>query len=464
MKKVLVIDDEQAICMSVMFALEDEYDVTTVTDAKSGLEKIPSLLPDVVLLDMRIKDIDGLTLIQPILAKHPQAVIIVMTAYGTIETSVKAIKTGAFHYVSKPLNIDELKLLIERGLNFNSLHHEVHRLQEIVQPKESYAGMIGKSPAMKQLFSLLERIKNISSNVLIVGESGTGKELVAKALHQEGPRKHHTYSVLNCAAIPETLLESELFGYEKGAFTGAAAAKEGVFERTDKGTLFLDEIGEMPIHLQAKLLRVIQEGEITPVGSGKTRKIDVRIIAATNRDLMEEVKKGRFREDLYYRLNVIPVELVPIRSRMVDVPLLIDHFLLLYREKLKRTPIKLSHKAKEWLYSYEYPGNVRELSNIVEYAVALAVGEEIQLEDLPINRIKGNHGGPFDNHSEENDHLVIKAGLSLAEAEQQIILHTLKQNNDHRKHTAEMLGISERTLRDKLKLYRVASTLPKGKT
>lgn len=463
MKKVLVIDDEQAICMSVMFALEDEYDVTTVTDAKSGLGKIASLFPDVVLVDMRIKEVDGLTLIQPILAKHPHAVIIVMTAYGTIETSVKAMKMGAFHYVSKPLNIDELKILIEKGLDYHSLHHEVHRLQEIVQPKESYAGMIGKSRAMKQLFSLLERIKSISSNVLIVGESGTGKELVAKALHQKGPRKHHTYSVLNCAAIPETLLESELFGHEKGAFTGAVAAKEGVFERTDKGTLFLDEIGEMPIHLQAKLLRVVQEGEITPVGSGKTRKIDVRIIAATNRDLMEEVKKGRFREDLYYRLNVIPIELAPIRSRMVDVPLLIEHFLLLYTEKLKRPPIKLSHEAKEWLYSYEYPGNVRELSNIVEYAVALSVGDEIQLEDLPVNRIKGNHEGSFSKPSNENDHIVIKAGLSLAEAEQQIILHTLKQNDDHRKNTSEMLGISERTLRDKLKLYRVTPTLPKGK-
>jgi two-component system response regulator AtoC len=463
MKKVLVIDDEQAICLSVMFALEDEYDVATFTDAAAGLEHVTSFQPDVVLLDMRIKDADGLSLIQPILSECPQAVIIVMTAYGTIETSVKAIKMGAFHYVSKPLNIDELKMLIEKGLEYHSLHSEVHRLQEIVQPKESYAGLVGKSPVMKQLFSLLERIKNISSNVLIVGESGTGKELVARALHFEGERSGHPFSVLNCAAIPETLLESELFGYEKGAFTGATSQKEGVFERTDKGTLFLDEIGEMPIHLQAKLLRVIQEREVTPIGSGRTRKIDVRIIAATNRDLIEEVKQGRFREDLYYRLNVIPVELPPLRNRIEDVPLLISHFLSLYSEKLNRPLAALSHAAKEWLYSYEYPGNIRELSNIVEYAVALSEGKVIDIKDLPLHLQRGRDNGALSaapSSSGQGDALVIPAGIMLAEAEKLIILHTLKQHDEHRKNTAEVLGISERTLRDKLKLYKEASDQP----
>lgn len=460
MKRILVIDDEQAICMSVMFALEDEYDVTTVTDAAAGLEKVTSFQPDVVLLDMRIKDTDGLSLIQPILSECPKAIIIVMTAYGTIETSVKAIKMGAFHYVSKPLNIEELKMLIEKGIEYHSLHTEVHRLQEIVQPKESYAGLVGKSPVMKQLFSLLERIKNISSNVLIIGESGTGKELVARALHFEGERKQYPFSVLNCAAIPESLLESELFGYEKGAFTGATSQKEGVFERTDKGTLFLDEIGEMPIHLQAKLLRVIQEREVTPIGSGKTRKIDVRIIAATNRDLMEEVKEGRFREDLYYRLNVIPVELAPLRNRMEDIPLLISHFLSLYSEKLNRLPLSLSHDAKEWLYFYDYPGNIRELSNITEYAAALAAGEVITINDLPLYLRKEKRGsglGAASSSCDERGQLILEPGMTLAEAEKLIILHTLKQNDEHRKHTAEVLGISERTLRDKLKLYKETS-------
>lgn len=448
MKKVLVIDDEQAICTSIMFALEDEYNVLTATDVETGLKKALELHPEVILLDMRIKERDGLTLIEPILSQLPNTIIIIMTAYGTIETSVRALQLGAFHYILKPINIDELILVIKKGLDYYSLNNEVHRLQEIIQPKESYAGMIGKSEVMKELFSLIERVKNIPSHVLITGESGTGKELVARALHYEGVRSSYPYSVMNCAAIPDSLLESELFGHEKGAFTGAIAAKEGIFQRTDKGTLFLDEIGEMPLHLQAKLLRAIQGGEVTPVGSVKTTTVDVRIVAATNRDLQEEVRKGRFREDLYYRLNVIPIQLSPLRDRMEDVPLLIDYFLNLYCQKLNRPSMKLSQQVKKLLYSYEYPGNIRELSNIIEYAVALSQGNEIQQEDLPIKQF-------FTSETENNrdDFISIPIGSNLAEVEREIILLTLKQNRNHRKNTADVLGISERTLRDKLKTY-----------
>ncbi|WP_017754777.1 sigma-54-dependent transcriptional regulator [Calidifontibacillus oryziterrae] len=456
MRKIVVIDDEQAICTSLMFALEDEYQVTAITEPRIGIEKVEDIQPDVVLLDMRIKDVDGLSLIEPILSVQPNAIIIVMTAYGTIETSVEALKRGAFHYLTKPINIDELKILIRKGLDYHCLNEKVEKLEAIIHPKDSYAGMIGKSPMMKQLFSLIERIKNIPSHVLITGESGTGKELVARALHYEGLRSSYPYSVLNCAAIPESLLESELFGHEKGSFTGAITAKEGIFERTDKGTLFLDEIGEMSLNLQVKLLRVIQEGEITPVGSGKVKKVDVRIIAATNRDLFEEVKNGKFREDLFYRLNVIPIQLQPLRSRMEDVPLLVEHFISLYSKKLNRSALELSHQAKKWLFSYEYPGNIRELSNIIEYAVALSDDDVIQLEDLPLSQVKQLTSSSMELGS---DMIVIRPGISLAEAEKEIILHTLKQNENHRKNTADILGISERTLREKLKQYSVASLL-----
>lgn len=451
MKKVLVIDDEQAICTSLMFALEDEYEVTTVTDANIGLEQVSILHPDVILLDMRIKEADGLSLIQPILAVQPDVIIIVMTAYGTIETTVEALKLGAFHYLTKPINIEELKMLIKKGLDFHSLHDKVQKLEEIIHPKESYAGMIGKSPEMTKLFSLIERIKNISSHVLITGESGTGKELVARAIHQEGIRSDQPYCILNCAAIPENLLESEMFGHVKGAFTGAISDKEGIFERADKGTLFLDEIGEMPLNLQAKLLRVVQEGEVTPVGSGKIHKVDVRIIAATNRDLMTEVKNGRFREDLYYRLNVIPLQLPPLRKRMGDIPLLIDYFLTLFSKKLNRLSLKLSPDAKKWLYSYDYPGNIRELSNMIEYSVALLEGDVIQLEDLPLHQLKTT---TYRSNEIGDDAIVLKSGITLEEAEKVIILHALKLNNNHRKNTANVLGINERTLRDKLKQYK----------
>ncbi|RXT09097.1 sigma-54 dependent transcriptional regulator [Ammoniphilus sp. CFH 90114] len=445
--KILVIDDEQAICSSVRFALEDDYEVFTATEAEDGLAIMKEQSIDGVLLDLRIGNDNGLELIPKLKEIRRDVVIIMMTAYGNIETSVRAMKEGAYQYLSKPLNLEELKLLIEKGLQFR-------RLNSVVHPQVGYAGIIGQSPKMQNLFELIRKVKDIDSNVLVMGESGTGKELVAKAIHYHGARKERPFSVINCAAIPENLLESELFGYEKGAFTGASTRKAGLFEQSHQGTIFLDEIGEMPLNLQAKILRVIQEREITPLGSAQRKEVDVRIISATNRDLYEEVQKGNFREDLYYRLNVIPVSLPPLRERAEDIPLMIEHFLEMYALRMNRKSLTLSHQAKDLLYRYSYPGNVRELSNILEYAVALADREMLDAKDLPAQFGVGRNERKGANGEEALEGIFFPSGLLLEEVEKRYILYTLEQCLDHRKRTADQLGISERGLRDKLKKYK----------
>ncbi|TDG00370.1 sigma-54-dependent transcriptional regulator [Paenibacillus piri] len=448
MHSILIIDDEQAICTSLMFALEDQYQVFATTSPVEGLAIVRKEKIGAVLLDMRIAGVDGLSLIPGLLEISPKTSVIVMTAFGTIETSVNAMKLGAYHYLTKPLNLDEVRILIEKSLHFNDLKHEVERLHEVLRPEDSYAGIIGKSHAMKNLFGLIDKVKRIDSGLLITGESGTGKELVAKVCHEEGIRQRKPFSALNCAAIPETLLESELFGHEKGAFTGAFQRKEGIFEQTHGGTIFLDEIGEMPLHLQAKLLRVIQEREVVPIGSNRRKQIDVRIIAATNRNLFEEVSKGAFREDLYYRLNVIPVHVPPLRERIDDLPLLTHHFLQVYGLKLGKTGVHFHPSAMDVLYRHSFPGNVRELSNIIEYAVALSNDTLLNVHDLPVylqerafERVNDKEG------------VFLPSMLTLEEAEREFILHKLQLCNGHRKKTAEALEISERGLRDKLNKF-----------
>lgn len=452
MHTILIIDDEQAICASLIFALEDQYQVFTTTSPAEGLKVIEKENIDVILLDMRIEGIDGLSLIPKLLESSPKTSIIVMTAFGTIETSVTAMKLGAYHYLTKPLNLEEVRILIEKSLHLTDLKQEVKRLHEALRPEDSYSGIIGKSSAMKGLFQLIDKVKNIDSGLLITGESGTGKELVAKVCHEEGARQKHPFSALNCAAIPEALLESELFGHEKGAFTGAFQRKEGLFEQTQGGTIFFDEIGEMPLHLQAKLLRVIQEREVVPIGSNRRKEIDVRIIAATNRNLFEEVRKGSFREDLYYRLNVIPVHMAPLRERMEDLPLLIHHFLLVYGLKLGKTNARFHPAALEALHCHPFPGNVRELSNIIEYTVALSNDTLLKVHDLPIY-LQKKARELMDSNQVGRDGVFIPSGLALEEAEREFILHTLQLCNGHRKQTAESLGISERGLRDKLNKF-----------
>jgi two-component system response regulator AtoC len=451
MANLLIVDDEPSICVSVSFALEDDYTVWTATDAATAEEIVKTEAIDCVLLDLSLGQTSGLALLPRLKAIRPELTVIMMTAYGTIESSVEAIKAGAYHYLTKPLHMDEVKLLLDKALEFQALHRQVQVLSEAVRQKQSYAGIIGKSPAMGKLFQLIEKVKDIPSSILITGESGTGKELVARAIHYEGNRGDAPFSVINCAAIPEALLESELFGHEKGTFTGAFQSKKGLFERSHGGTVFLDEIGEMPLSLQAKLLRVLQERVVTPLGSYEAKEVDIRIIAATNRQLEEEVARGTFREDLFYRLNVIPIRTPALRERMEDVAHLIDHFLQSSTTNMGKEKKAFTPEAKKWLYSYTYPGNVRELANIVEYAVALSQGEVITLEDLPPALMDQKQGVRLSQAGKEG--VTIPAGITLEEAERRIILHELERQGGHRKKTADQLGISERGLRQKLKQY-----------
>jgi len=451
MTRLLIVDDEPAICASLSFALEDDFDVFTAKDEQTALAALEQEEIDCVLLDLNLGSTSGLELLPKLKKLRPDLTVIMMTAFGTIESSVAAMKAGAYHYLTKPLHLDEVKLLINKALEFQKLHKRVKVLSAAVKQQQSYAGMIGKSQQMQRIYQLIEKVKDIPSNILITGESGTGKELVARAIHYQGVRSQAAFSVINCAAIPETLLESELFGYAKGAFTGAVQQKTGLFERSHGGTVFLDEIGEMPLALQAKLLRVIQERTVTPLGSYSTKEIDIRLIAATNRNLEEEVAKGTFREDLYYRLNVIPIRTPALRERPEDVPLLVDYFLDLYAANMGREKKECSPDVKKKLFAYSFPGNVRELANIIEYAVALSAGEIITMEDLPASLVSQPTGKRLFPKSQEG--VFVPANATLEEAERLVILYTLEKNGGHRKKTADQLGISERGLRQKLKQY-----------
>ncbi|GED54040.1 sigma-54-dependent Fis family transcriptional regulator [Brevibacillus borstelensis] len=451
MTRLLIVDDEPAICASLSFALEDDFDVFTAKDEQTALAVLEQEEIDCVLLDLNLGSTSGLELLPKLKKLRPDLTVIMMTAFGTIESSVAAMKAGAYHYLTKPLHLDEVKLLINKALEFQKLHKRVKVLSAAVKQQQSYAGMIGKSQQMQRIYQLIEKVKDIPSNILITGESGTGKELVARAIHYQGVRSQAAFSVINCAAIPETLLESELFGYAKGAFTGAVQQKTGLFERSHGGTVFLDEIGEMPLALQAKLLRVIQERTVTPLGSYSTKEIDIRLIAATNRNLEEEVAKGTFREDLYYRLNVIPIRTPALRERPEDVPLLVDYFLDLYAANMGREKKECSPDVKKKLFAYSFPGNVRELANIIEYAIALSAGEILTMEDLPASLVSQPTGKRLFPKSQEG--VFVPANATLEEAERLVILHTLEKNGGHRKKTADQLGISERGLRQKLKQY-----------
>jgi two-component system response regulator AtoC len=452
---VLIIDDERAICASLSFALEDDYKITTTTEPLEGLRIIEENNIDIVLLDLRLGSHSGLDILQKIKEKSPSITVIMMTAYASIESSIEAIKRGAYYYIGKPINVEELQLLMMKAMEYKQLTSQVQTLHEELKQRQGYDNFLGKSKAMEHVFSMIERVKDIDSSVLITGESGTGKELVARSIHHEGKRKNGPLEVVNCAAIPETLLESELFGYEKGAFTGATQRKQGKWVAANGGTLFLDEISEMPLSLQAKLLRVLQEREITPLGSNEKIPLDVRIISATNKQLEQMVAEGTFREDLYFRLNVIPLSVPPLRDRKEDLPLLIDHFLQKYCREMNRGQKTLSAAAHRLLLEYNYPGNVRQLGNIIEYAVALSNGDTILDTDLPLY-VQQRHTTLSLSSSEENDKtLRIPIGITMKEVEKLVIRATLQHCNWHRQETARTLQISERSLRDKIKLYNI---------
>lgn len=446
-KRILIIDDEKNLCSSLTYALEDQYSVFSATDPAIGLEMIISKKIDLVLLDFRIGKINGLEVLKDIKRVDKHILVIMMTAFGTIDSAVEAIKNGAFTYLTKPMNIDELHVTIIKGLEYQTLNKRLEHLNNELKEKYSYKGIIGKSPAMQNIFQLIDMLKDVDTNVLITGESGTGKELVARAIHYSGSRGKENFVEINCAAIPDNLLESELFGHCKGAFTGADKDKTGKFEFANKGTILLDEIGDMSLNLQAKLLRVLELREYTPLGSNEVFKLDIRVIAATNKDLRKLMLEKRFRDDLYFRLNVVEINIPPLRERRQDIPPLYTHFLRVFNKKLGKSISKLAPEVEQLLINYSYPGNVRELANIIEYAVLLSRDDSILLGALPENMRLNKLQGSLDS---EVDSLV---GLSLEEIEKLMIKKSLELNLGHRKITAQMLGISERGLRNKIKEY-----------
>lgn len=454
MPHVLIIDDEQAICSSLTFALEDEFIVEATTDPEEGLDWLNKKQFDICLLDLKLGSINGLDILATIKEEHPSVIVIMMTAYGSIASSVEALEQGAYYYLTKPLQMEELFSIMRKAVQILNLSKKVEHLSQELEEKYTFDEMVGKGFVMRNIFNLIDRVKDINTNVLVTGESGTGKELVVRAIHYGGNRKDEHLEVVNCSAIPEHLLESEMFGHEKGAFTGALQSRKGKFELAQNGTIFLDEIGDMPLSLQAKLLRVIEQREVVRLGSNEVIKLNVRLVAATNKNLKEAVKKGEFREDLYYRLNVIEITLPPLRERREDLPLLIDHFMNHFNKTLGTNIKELAPDVLKWLLNYDYPGNVRELANIIESAMVIARGDVIELTDLTqkyITKADIDEDLGLQNVDEAVNQLV---GYTLKAIEEKMIIATLKHNNDHRKNTAEMLGISERGLRGKIQQYK----------
>jgi len=452
-EKLLIIDDEEAICSSLTFALEDKYDVNATTNPLAGMELLIKEDFSLVLLDLKIGHYDGIDFLEEIKNIDSNIQVIMMTAFGSIVSSVDAIKKGAYTYLTKPLSLDNLYDVIEQAIEYRT-RNAVVKYNGQKTGEHAYYGIIGKSPSMQKVFQYIEKLKDVDTSVVITGESGTGKELVARAIHDAGKRKEAAFVDINCAAIPDALLEEELFGHKKGTFTGAVSDKVGKFEYAHNGTIFLDEIGDMPLNLQAKLLRVLQQKAFTPLGSNVPIKTNVRVIAATNHDLKKLVEKGQFRNDLYFRLNVIKISLPPLREKKQDLPLLNHFFIQMYNALLEKSVEGFTKEAQDLLFKYDYPGNVRELSNIIECAILLSKDTLITTDDLPIEVTQA---------SQQEDTLDMNVagklgvpnliGLTLQEAERELIKAALKMNNGHRKATATMLGISERGLRNKIQEY-----------
>ena len=442
-KSILVVDDDAPIRESLMRILKrEEYEVITAAEGEAALEVLRQRQVNLILTDLKMPKMDGLQLLKAAKMLSPEIEVIVMTAFGEVDTAVEAMRKGAYHFLQKPLKRPEILLTIARALEKQALVMENRSFREQLEVEHHFSNIIGKSPIMRALITKVQQVAPSTANILIIGESGTGKEIFANALHAASPRRSKPMIKVNCAALPDTLLESELFGYERGAFTGAAGRKPGRFELADGGTLFLDEIGDMPKHLQVKLLRVLQEGEFERLGGTRTIRVDIRLIAATNRDLMEEVKAGNFREDLFYRLNVITLRLPLLKQRREDIPLLVDCFLKKYSEKNEKLIRGMSREALDALEGYDWPGNVRELENAIEQAVVLAQSDIIGLADLPLSIQPRETANPSS--------IVVPLGIPMKEIEQRVISETLKITDGDKELAAKLLGISSRTIYRKL--------------
>ncbi|MBD3162940.1 MAG: response regulator [Candidatus Eisenbacteria bacterium] len=450
---ILVVDDEESIRVSLEAALTDEE--TQVRTASSGVEALRILdsdLVDLVLLDQKLKESeeDGIEVLREIRSRHREIVAIIMTAYGRIDSAVEAIKLGAFQYLTKPVDLDHLKVIISSALSTAHLQRHVDTLQQDVDNLMSPTDVFGPSRKTQELLERVElAASSPTSTVLIRGETGVGKELVARQIHRSSPVAKGPFVDFNCSAVPENLIESELFGHEKGAFTDAKGVKRGLFEMADRGSLFLDEIGEMPMPMQAKLLRVLETKSFRKLGSTVDCRVQVRVIAATNKDLFEEVQKGAFREDLYYRLDVIPIDVPPLRERPEDIPALAEIFVERFSRDLRRSTRKISDGAMEILRSYAWPGNVRELKNMIERLVLLTQSTEILPEHLPASL-----SGSRRRRTEIEEPRLLFAGeelLTLEEVERAAIVHTLERLKGNKTKAAEVLGISRQTLRSKIR-------------
>jgi two-component system response regulator PilR (NtrC family)/two-component system response regulator HydG len=443
---VLVVEDDAAMRELLMEALTDEgYRVELANGGHAGIARVREGGVDLVVTDVKMPDLDGLDALQEIRAVETPPHVIVITAFGSIETAIKAVKLGAYDYITKPFDVDVLTLGVEKALNERGLRREVARLRREVARPYQFDNIIGKSQPMQDVFALIRRLAGSAANVLITGESGTGKELIARAIHYNSPRAKRPFVAVNCAAIPDTLLESELFGYKRGAFTDARTDRAGMFVEADGGTLFLDEIGDLSPPLQAKLLRVIQEREIRPLGAARPEKVDVRVLSATNRDLEERMKQAVFREDLFYRLNVIQVALPSLRDRADDVLPLADHFLAEAAKRTGKRVSQFSQAALKVLCAYPWPGNVRELENVIERAVALAEGHELGVDDLP----------PQVRERRSSDVLAgaLARNLTLAELEREYIARVLSAEGGNKTRAAQRLGLDRKTLYRKLEEY-----------
>jgi len=443
---ILVVDDEEIVRESLLDWLrEDGYEVEAVEDGLKALEKFEKRPWDIALIDLKMPKMDGLELLGKIKETWPETQVVIITAYATVNTAVQAIKIGAYDYLVKPFNPEELSLLVKRLVESQSLIKEISYLRKALQKQYQFHDLISKSAKMQKVFDLANTIAKSNSNILILGESGTGKELLARAIHNESLRAAGPFVAVSCVALTETLLESELFGHEKGAFTDAVAQKKGKFELAAGGTIFLDEIGDISPKLQLSLLRVLQEKEFTRVGGTKSIKVDARIIAATNRDLKKAVDEGKFRDDLYYRLNVIAIELPPLREHKEDVPLLVHHFIEKFNIEMGGKVERISEEALDLLMEYDWPGNVRELENVIERAMVITKGNFIKAEDLHLTPQVTKEEGAAQGGKDK----------SIKSIEKKHIAKILKENNWNVQKSAEQLGIDRVTLYNKIKKYKL---------
>ncbi len=454
---MLVVDDDTGHLVTLKtIARSWDYRVSTAEDGSTAVEMVKTQPFDLILMDVRMAEMDGIEALRQIKTYNPAIPILIMTAYSSVESAVDALKAGAYDYLTKPLDFETLRLAVERAMEHTHLKVENHQLKEKLRDEFDWQNIIGTSPPMKTLIDMVAMVAPSEATVLITGESGTGKELIARSIHYNSRRRAAPCVIVNCAALAETLLESELFGHEKGAFTGADKRREGRFRQADGGTLFLDEIGETSPAMQAKLLRVIQERELQRVGGDETLTVDVRILAATNRDLTIDVKNGKFREDLFYRLNVVTVEVPPLRARHEDIPLLAQHFMERFAARNRKMVKGFTPQAMDLLIKHDWPGNVRELENAIERSVILLAGDYITERELPLSITQTSESDQREAARPGKEGIGLTGSQSLETIEKEAILATLSETGGNKSETARRLGINRKTLHLKLKRYGLA--------